>query len=76
MASISVDPADKKEFKEMKPDELTQKQFFAELLAAKRRDEGEIVDVDEMVEEIKHRVVTNAELAAYRGTKEALENGT
>jgi len=37
------------------------------------RDDGEIVNVDEMVEEINHRIATEVELAAYRGVTEALE---
>jgi len=72
MSSISVSDSTKSEFDELKPGDLTHDEFVQELLAAFRRDNGEIVDVDELVQEIKERTVTNVEIAAFRGTKEAL----
>jgi len=72
MSSISVSDSTKSEFDELKPDDLTHDEFVQELLAAFRRDNGEIVNVDELVQEIKERTITNVEIAAFRGTKEAL----
>jgi len=76
MSSISVSDSTKSDFDELKPEDLTHDEFVQELLAAFRRDNGEIVNVDELVQEIKERTITNVEIAAFRGTKEALENGT
>jgi hypothetical protein len=73
MTSISVDDSTKREFDELKPDELTHDEFTQELLAAYRRDNGEVVNVDELVDEIRERVATNVELAAYRGVDDRLD---
>jgi hypothetical protein len=43
-----------------------------ELLAAYKRDNGEIVDVDSIVDDIEKKVAANVELAAYRGVQDAL----
>ena len=74
MSSISVADSTKSEFDELKPDDLTHDEFVEELLAAYRRDNGEIVNVDELVQQITERTVTNVEIAAFRGTKEAMES--
>jgi hypothetical protein len=52
---------------------MTYKDFTDELVAAYRRDNGEVVDVEKLVDGILERVATNIELAAYRGVTEALE---
>jgi predicted CopG family antitoxin len=72
MASISVDDEVKREFDEMKPEDLTHSEFVEELLAAKRRDDGEIVDVGQIVDEVSKQTAATVELASYRGTREAL----
>lgn len=74
MSSINVNTETKTEFDELKPDELTQDEFVQELIAAYRRDDGEIVDIDEIVDEINHQIAAEIELSAYRGTKEALND--
>jgi N-acyl-D-aspartate/D-glutamate deacylase len=74
MTSISVKRETKAEFDELQPEGHTQDEFVEELLAAYRRDNGEIVDVEQMVEEITEQTAARMELAAYRGTQEALEN--
>jgi len=56
----------------LKPDELTHDEFVQELLDAYRRDNGEIVDVDDLVDGIERQVATKIELAAYRGVQDAL----
>lgn len=74
MSSISVSDETKREFDELKPEDSTHDEFVAELLAAKRRDNGEIVNVDELVDQITQRTASNVELASYRGTAAALDN--
>jgi len=51
---------------------MTHDEFVQELLAAYRRDNGEIVDVDDLVDGIEKQVAANVELAAYRGVQDAL----
>ena len=50
MSSISVDRQTKSDFDELKPEDMTHDEFVQELLAAYRRDNGEIVDVDDLVD--------------------------
>jgi hypothetical protein len=73
MTQINCSSADKQEFDSLKPDEMTQKEFIGELLAAYRRDNGEIVDVAALVDRIEKQVASEIELAAYRGVTEGLE---
>ncbi|AFH22967.1 hypothetical protein OSG_eHP39_00135, partial [environmental Halophage eHP-39] len=56
----------------IEPEDATHDEFVQELLAAYRRDNGEIVDVDDLVDGIEKKVAANVELAAYRGVKDAL----
>jgi len=72
MSSISVGSQTKSDFDALKPDELTHDEFVQELLDAYRRDKGEIVDVDDLVDGIERQVATKIELAAYRGVQDAL----
>lgn len=74
MTSISVADSTKSEFDELKPDDLTQDEFTQELLAAYRRDNGEIVDVGALADEITKQTAASVELAAYRGTRDAIED--
>ncbi len=73
MAGISISESTKSEFDEHKPDELTHDEFVQELLDAYRRDNGEVVNIDEIVEQITQKTASHMEIAAYRGTLEALE---
>lgn len=73
MTSISISKQTKAEIDDLKPDDMTYKDFTDELVAAYRRDNGEVVDIDKLVDGILERVATNIELAAYRGVAEALE---
>jgi predicted CopG family antitoxin len=70
-SSISVNDETKRKFDELKPDDCTHDDFVRALIDAYRRDNGEVVDVDALVEEITQRTATNVELAAYRGVKAA-----
>ena len=72
MGSISVDDSDKDWFDEFKGDR-TQSEAFAEMVQIVRAFEGEPVDVDQLAEELEHKLVTNVHLAAYRGTREYME---
>jgi hypothetical protein len=74
MTSLNVDRKVKEEFDELKPDGYTQSEFIEELLAAYRRDNGEIVDVGAVVEQITKQTASEVELAAYRGVAQALED--
>jgi len=72
MSSISVDRQTKSDFDELKSEDMTHDEFVQELLAAYRRDNGEIIDVDSIVDDIEKQVAANIELAAYRGVQDAL----
>lgn len=72
MPSVGISDSDKREFDERKPDGMTQQEFTHELLAAYRRDNGEIVDVDAVVGGITRRTASNVEIAAYRGVSQAI----
>jgi len=72
MSSISVDRQTKSDFDELKPEDMTHDEFVQELLAAYKRDNGEIVNVDDLVDGIEKQVAANVELAAYRGIQDAL----
>lgn len=74
MSSIGVDKQTKEEWDELKPEELTHDEFAQHAIDCIKRDNGEVVNVDELVSDIKKEVAAQVELAAYRGTKEALEN--
>jgi len=71
--SISVSGETKRKWDERKPADYTHDEMAQHALECVARDDGEIVNIDEMVEEINHRIATEVELAAYRGVKEALE---
>jgi phosphatidylserine/phosphatidylglycerophosphate/cardiolipin synthase-like enzyme len=73
MSSISVNNDTKREFDNLQPDDMTQDEFTQELLDAYRRDNGEVVNVQELVDDISKQIGASIELAAYRGTSEAIE---
>ena len=74
MASISVSDETKRKFDELKPDDLTHDEFVAECLAAKRRDDGEIINPSEIADQITKETAASVELAAYRGVREAVQD--
>jgi len=73
-STISCSDKDKEEFQKLKPDDMTQKEFVSELLDAKRRDDGEIVDVGAIVDDIEKQIAAEVELSSYRGTRDALND--
>ena len=73
MSSNSCRKAAKNDLDELKPDGMSYADFVEELIAAYKRDDGEVVSPERLVEQIKKQIATNVEIAAYRGTTEALE---
>jgi len=74
VSSISVSDSTKSDFDDLQPDDLTQDEFVGELLDAYRRDNGQVVDVDSLVDRISKQTASSIELASYRGTRDALED--
>jgi hypothetical protein len=75
--TINVNDSTKSEWDELKPDDYTHDEFAQELLETYRMQDTELL-IDELVNrviaEIDDSVATKAELAAYRGTKDAIES--
>jgi len=75
LSQINVSDSDKDRFDELKPSNKTQKEFFAEVLATfENADETITLDTERLTDRIKESVASEVELAAYRGTTEAIEN--
>lgn len=74
MSSISISDSTKADFDELKPDDQTHDEFVSELLDAYRRDKGEVVDVGALVDAVTEQTATSVELAAYRGTRDAIQD--
>jgi len=75
MSSISVSESDKERFVELKPDEQTHKEFFAEVLRTyENADETVEIDTDAIRADVVESVASQVELAAYKGVTEAIEN--
>lgn len=75
MTQINVSDADKDRFDELKPSDSTQAEFFSEILQTyEHADETITLDTERLTERIKESVASEVELAAYRGTTEAIEN--
>lgn len=72
MSSISVTASTKSDFDDLQPEEWTQDEFVSELLAAYRRDNGEVVNPDNIADAITKQTAASVELAAYRGVRDAL----
>jgi len=70
-----VSDADKARFDELKPSDSTQAEFFSEIMATyEHADETITLDTERLTDRIKESVASEVELAAYRGTTEAIEN--
>jgi len=75
LSQINVSDSDKDRFDELKPSNKTQKEFFAEVMATfENADETVTLDTERLTERIKESVASEVELAAYRGTTEAIES--
>jgi len=75
MTSISIDQTTKNRWDQLKPEEDTHDEFCQDVLDAyEYGDEPVQIDIDEIVDEITHRVAGECELAAYRGVTDALES--
>lgn len=77
--SIPVSEQTKSEWDELKPDSDTHDDFARKVIDAKKRDDGQIVNPDKIVDEITQQTAAEVELAAFRGTRDAitgvLDNG-
>lgn len=74
MSQVGCTSKDKARFDELKPDELTQAEFFETVLDAyENREEKVIIDTDEIVSEITRQTAAEIELSARRGVRHALE---
>lgn len=78
-SGVSMADETKDEWDELKPDDSTNDEFTQKLLACYRQN-GEPIDIDTIVEnaveDITHKVASNVELAAMRGTKAGVEEIT
>jgi hypothetical protein len=75
VSQINVSDSDKDRFDELKPSNKTQKEFFSEILQTyEHADETITLDTERLTDRIKESVASEVELAAYRGTTEAIEN--
>lgn len=73
MSQVGCSSSDKERFDELQPENMTQKEFVSELLDVyENRDDKVVIDTDAIIEELRHGVASEIELAAYRGTKEAI----
>jgi hypothetical protein len=71
--SISVSQATKQAWDDCKDSSQTHDEFAQHALDCVARDQGEIVNVGELVDQIELQVASEIELAAYRGVTEALD---
>jgi hypothetical protein len=70
----SVNAGDHKDrFNELRDDQ-TQEEFMGELLDAYEIVDGSGIDMEEVLERIEVSVASKAELASYRGSKQAVED--
>jgi len=63
----------KDEFNQLRPDDMTQAEFLAELLDCYRL-HGDAMTWSELVGELNETVGVASELGAYRGSKEAIQD--
>jgi len=74
MSSISVAEQDKERFVALKPEDMTHKEFFAEILHTyEHAEETVTIDTDAIKDDVTEAVASNVELAAFRGVTEAIE---
>jgi len=71
---VNLKEGTKAKFDRLQPDEYTQDEFVAELLETyENADEPVRIDTEAITEEIATSVASKIELAAYRGTEDAIE---
>lgn len=70
---INCDQATKNEFQALMPDYCdTQAEFLAELLSVYRAAGTANIDVETFLEKLERKIASNAEVGAYRGINEAI----
>lgn len=75
MSSINVRPEDKARFADLKPEDKTQKEFFAEVMRTyENADETVSIDTESIIERVSMSVAAEVETAAYRGVTDAIES--
>lgn len=75
--SIPVSESTKAEWdklKEQHEDDLTHDEFAEFAIRCIRRDNGEVVNTSEIVDDITKQTAAEVELASYRGTRSALRD--
>jgi len=70
-SSITITDDDKARFDELFPD-ATHKEAFGELLAAYETLNGDPVDTEQLAQELRETLVSDIEVACYRGVDERL----
>ena len=74
MSQVGISNDDKERFDELQPEDMTQAEFTNKLLDAyEHQDEQVIVDTDKIIDDVSSAVAADIEMAAYRGTKEAIK---
>lgn len=73
MSQINVSADDKEWFDEFKESDETQAEAFSRLVEQAKAFQGELVDHAELADELSHTLIPMTEVAAYRGSKSALE---
>lgn len=71
--SLSISEATKVDVEAVKGDDETFDDVIQKLLDAYARDNGQVVDPEQFVAEVESKIAPRIELAAYRGTKDAIE---
>lgn len=72
--TATVNAGDYKDrFDQLKPQDKTQAEFLAECLDAYELVDNSEIDMSEVLDRVEVSVASQAELAAYRGARDALE---
>lgn len=73
MPSINADENTKDRFDRLQPDDSVQTEFLADCLDAYELVDNSEIDMSEVLDRVEVSVASQAELAAYRGARDALE---
>ena len=74
MPTVSCTKSDKEWFEAFQEADESQADAFGRLVKLAKAYNGEPVDVEDLAEELRHTLNSDIELAAFRGSKEAIEN--
>lgn len=76
MTQIAIDAGDKEWFEAWREDGETHAEAFHSMRRIVEAYEGEPVDVERLADELRVELLGGVELAAYRGSKAAVEDGS